>query len=105
MAGSTKALAAKSSSKNAERYLGSMPKYRISGYYLSSAPHCLQRDFIPVSIDQVRLMFTTELNHSILPCPVDQEAPRFKGKLGRNAAWPFFQDVQKRVIFHHHILP
>ena len=75
------------------------------GIHLSRAPHCLQRDFIPVSIDQVRLLFTTELNHSILPCLVDQEAPRFKGKLGRNAAWPFFQDVQKRVIFHHRILP
>ena len=75
------------------------------GMHLSCAPHCLQRDFIPVSIEQVRLTFAAELNHSILPCSVDQKAARLKGKLCRNAAWPVCQHVQERVIFHDNISP
>ena len=80
-------------------------KYPLVRNYLSRAPHCLQRDFIPVLIEQVRLTFAAELNHPILPCSVDQKAARLKSKLYRNAAWPVCQHVQERVIFHYNISP
>ena len=72
---------------------------------LSRAPHCLERNLIPVSIEQARLVLAAELDHAILPYPVDRKAARLKGKLRGNTARPVCQRGQERMIFHDDLSP
>jgi hypothetical protein len=74
------------------------PLIRIT---LPEGLHRLESDFIPVSIEQMRLLFSTKLDDPVLPDPVDRETKRLECELCRTSTRPVRHPVQKRMFFHH----
>ena len=67
---------------------------------LSKGLHRFQGDFIPVSIEQMRLLFSAKLDDPVLPRLVDRETKRLKCELRRTSTRPVRYGAQKRMFFH-----
>ena len=69
------------------------------GMALSYGQHGLQSDFVPVSVEQLRLMLSAKPNDLVLPNMVNGEAKSLECALRWTSAGPFRHPPKKRMVF------
>jgi hypothetical protein len=69
------------------------------GIALSYGQHGLQSDFVPVSVEQLRLMLSAKPDDLVLPNMVSGEAESLECALRWTSAGPFRHPPEKRMVF------